>query len=409
MHLNQIRQILKDNDFVHTSGTPQELQVAEYLADRCRALGAETRLEAFPVAMAEVNGAELLADGRPVPCKGYRCCGSGTVEAPLCYLPNTDPASLGAVRGKIALLDTGVGFFLYQDLLANGALGFITYDGNVRFADSDIDQKELRPYVSQGKKILGVSVNAKDAFRLVKSGVKQVRLTVDQREYDGESHNVIAELPGRSDEWIVLTAHYDTTPLSRGSYDNLSGCVGLLEILEALAPTAPHRYGLRFVFCGSEERGLLGSKAYVQQHEAELEKIALNINLDMIGTHMGKFIACCSAEDGLVTFLRYFGALKGWGIAPRQGVYSSDSTPFADKGVPAVSFARLAPPSQATIHNRYDTMEVLSLRQLREDGAFLADFTAAMADAAKCPVKREIPEKVKTELDEYLNRKRKEQ
>ena len=409
MHLNQIRQILKDNDFVHTSGTPEELRVAEYLAAQCRALGAEARLEAFDVAMAEVNSASLVADGKQIPCKGYKCCGSGTVEAPLCYLPNTDPASLAAVRGKIALLDTGVGYFLYQDLLENGAVGFITYDGNVRYADSDIDQKELRPYVSQGKKILGVSVNAKDAFRLVKSGVKQVRLTVDQREFDGQSHNVVAELPGKSDEWIVLTAHYDTTPLSHGSYDNLSGCVGLLEILEALAPTAPHRYGLRFVFCGSEERGLLGSKAYVQQHEAELTKIALNINLDMIGTHMGKFIACCSAEEGLVTFLRYYGALKGWGIAPRQGVYSSDSTPFADKGVPSLSFARLAPPSQATIHNRYDTMEVLSLRQLREDGAFLAGFTAQMANAARCPVKREIPEKVKKELDEYLNRKRKEQ
>ena len=46
---------------------------------------------------------------------------------------------------------------------------------------------------------------------------------------------------------------------------------------------------------------------------------------------------------------------------------------------------------------------------MRRDGDFLADFTAHMADAARCPVKREIPEKVRTELDEYLGRKRKEQ
>ena len=64
---------------------------------------------------------------------------------------------------------------------------------------------------------------------------------------------------------------------------------------------------------------------------------------------------------------------------------------------------------RAVIHTRYDTMDVLSPERLRDDADFLADFTAAMADAAKCPVKREIPEKVKTELDEYLNRKRKEQ
>ena len=409
MNIRQIRQILKDTDFIHTSGTPEERRVAEYLAERCRELGAETRLEAFPVEMAEVQTSRLLADGREIPCKGYQCCGSGTVEAELCYLHNTDPASLTAVRGKIALLDTGVGYFLYHDLLENGAAGFLTYDGNLRYRDRDIAQKELRGYVAQGRKILCASVNAKDAFRLVRDGVKHISLTVEQEEFPGESHNVIAEIPGKTDEWIVLTAHYDTTSLSRGAYDNMSGCIGLLHILEELAPTAPHRYGLRFVFCGSEERGLLGSKAYVQTHEAELEKIALNVNLDMIGTYMGKFIARCSSEEGLVTYLRYFAGERGWGMEARQGVYSSDSTPFADKGVPALSFARIAPPSQATIHNRYDTAEVLSPEQMRRDGDFLADFTAHMADAARCPVKREIPEKVRTELDEYLGRKRKEQ
>ena len=49
MNIRQIRQILKDTDFIHTSGTPEERRVAEYLAERCRELGAETRLEAFPV------------------------------------------------------------------------------------------------------------------------------------------------------------------------------------------------------------------------------------------------------------------------------------------------------------------------------------------------------------------------
>ena len=218
----------------------------------------------------------------------------------------------------------------------------------------------------------------------------------------------MAELPGATDEWIVLTAHYDTTPLSRGSYDNMSGCIGLLCVLDALRSAAPHRYGLRFIFCGSEERGLLGSKAYVKAHEAEMEKMALNINVDMIGTYMGKFISVCSAEEALVSYIRYICAEKGWGMEARQGVYSSDSTPFADSGVPAVSFARVAQGSQATIHNRYDTMALLSDEQLLRDGAFIADFTRSMADAVKCPVKREIPENVKKELDEYLNRKRRE-
>ena len=408
MNHKQIRQILKDTDYIRTGGSAEELRAAEYLRDKCIALGASAWLEEFDVDMAEMHSARLLADGREVPCKGYLCCGSADIDAELVYLPNTDPVSLRSVKDKIVLLDSGVGYFLFRDLLANGAAGFITYDGNVHYKDSDIDQKELRGYVSCGEKLPGANINAKDAARLVKSGVKRVRLCVDQREYPGKSHNVVAELPGRSDEWIILTAHYDSTSLSHGSYDNMSGCIGLLEIMDALRPTAPHRCGLRFVFCGSEERGLLGSKAYAAAHEQELEKVVLNINLDMIGTYMGRFIACCSTEEELVTYLKYLGAELNWGIEARTGVYSSDSTPFADKGVPAVSFARIAPNNQATIHNRYDSMALLSDERLQSDGAFLTEFTRRMADAAVCPVKRSIPEKVKGELDVYLNRKRKE-
>ena len=129
----------------------------------------------------------------------------------------------------------------------------------------------------------------------------------------------------------------------------------------------------------------------------------------MIGTYMGRFITCVSAEDKLLHFIEYFCALRGWGLYGRQDVYSSDSTPFADHGVPALSFARIAPKSQATIHNRYDTKTLLSEAQLAEDIGFLTDFTFAMADAVKCPVSREIPDSVKTKLDEYLLRKRRKE
>ena len=283
------------------------------------------------------------------------------------------------------------------------------HDGDINFEDRDIDQKMLRPYVSLGKKVPCVNINAKDAFELVKSAPASVSIRIEQEETAGESQNVVAEIPGRTDEWIVLTAHYDSTPLSHGAYDNMSGCVGLLGIMEALREKAPLRYGLRFVFCGSEEVGLLGSKAYTAAHEKELGKVALNINLDMIGTYMGRFITCVSAEDKLLHFIEYFCALRGWGLYGRQDVYSSDSTPFADHGVPALSFARIAPKSQATIHNRYDTKTLLSEAQLAEDIDFLTDFTLAMADAVKCPVSREIPDSVKTKLDEYLLRKRRKE
>ena len=409
MNHEEIRKILEKTDCVRFSGSSEEKEAAAYLEGLCRDRGVHTYTESFEVDTAEMHRAELMANGQEIPCEGYRLCGSGSVEAPLCYLPNTDPASLCRAKGKIVLLDTGITYWIYQDLLDAGAAGFITYDGDVHYPDRDIDEKRLRPYVSKGRKVPCVNINAKDAFALVQSAPEKVSIRVEQTESVTTSQNVIAEIPGRTEEWIALTAHYDSTPLSHGAYDNMSGCIGLLGILDALKDKAPLRYGLRFVFCGSEEVGLLGSKAYTAAHEGELEKTALNINLDMIGTYMGRFITCVSAEEKLLHYLEYMCALRGWGLAGRQDVYSSDSTPFADHGVPALSFARIAPKSQATIHNRYDTKKLLSEEQLTADISFLADFTLQMADAVKCPVAREIPEKVLNRLDEYLLRKRKKE
>ncbi len=408
MNARKLKQIFKDTDFVHRSGTPEELQVAEYLKARCESLGVPARLEAFRVPMGEIEQAQVLADGKEIPCKGFFCCGSGTVEGELYYMPGQDKVSVAGAKDKIVLLDTqGVGFFTYHDLVEAGAKGILFQYGNMYYPNKDIDERDLREQVvGEEKKLLCAMIHSSTAVDLVRRGVKRVQMTIRQREFDGESHNVIAEIPGRRDEWITLSAHYDSTALSHGSYDNMSGCVGLLGVMEALRGKELN-YGLRFLFCGSEERGLLGSKAYVRDHEAELPKIALNINLDMIGTIMGKFIACASAEEKLSHYLEYMGAELGFPVAARVGVYSSDSTPFADKGVPAVSLARIAGTNVAPIHCRYDRPELLSMEQLQKDIAFIAEFTRRMANATCCPVSREIPEKVKKELDEYLYRKRK--
>lgn len=410
MNRKQLEQFFKDTDFPHTSGTKEELQVAEYLKAACEKLGVKAAIEDFAVPMADMNRAELLADGAEVPCKGLFCCGSGEVEGELYYMPGTDPVSIAGAKDKIVLLDTqGVGFFTYQDLVKAGAKALIFQNGNLHYNNRDIEERDLRKaVVGEEKKLLSVMIHTADAVKLVKKQTKQVKITIEEKEYEGKSHNVVAELPGEREEWIVLTAHYDSTSSSHGAYDNMSGCVGLLGIMEKMLPVK-RNYGLRFVFCGSEERGLLGSKAYVEQHESELENVALNINLDMIGTYMGKFISCVSAEEKLAGYVSYMGAEVGFPVSAKTGVYSSDSTPFADKGVPALSFARIAGGNIAPIHCRYDLKDVLSMQQLQKDIDFLAAFTERMARSAVCPVSREIPESVKKELDEYLYRKKKGQ
>ena len=406
MNAEQIMKIFADTAYIRTGGSPEELRTAQYLQDKIAGLGLKAEIVPFDVPMSRIQEAVLQVDGVEVTCKGYLCAGSGEVEASFYYLRDSSPYALSQCRGKIVMIDGYLGYWVYHDLLENGAVGFVTYDGNINYADRDIDQRELRSYVHNGNRIPGVNINAKDAVELIRRGASTAKITLKQEEYTGQSHNVVLDMPGQVDEHIAFTAHYDSTSLSQGTYDNMSGSLGILGIAEHFA-AHPHRYGLRFIWCGSEERGLLGSKAYCADEE-KLKNCVLNINLDMIGTVMGKFIACCSAEEALVTYLRYMGQELGWSIQAKQGVYSSDSTPFADKGVPSLSFARIAPPSQAVIHNRYDTAAVLSPQRIRDDSLFIAAFAGRMADAARCPVGRAIPQKVRDELDVYLNRKRKE-
>jgi len=404
MDAKKIMKIFEETSYVRMGGRPEELQTAQYIQEKVAQLGLTATVEPFEVDLADMQEAVFLADGEEIPCKGFFNAGSGEVEAPFYYLRGTDPYSLSQCKGKIVMMDGYLRYWTYQDILEQGAVGFVTYDGNANYPDRDIDQRELRAAVHKGRKLLGVNINAKDAIQLIQKGVTTAKIILKQDEYKGNSHNVILDMPGETGEYIALTAHYDSTSLSQGAYDNMSGSVGLLGIAEYFASHS-HRYGLRFIWCGSEERGLLGSKAYCEKEE-DLKDCVLNINLDMIGCIMGKFIYCATAEEKLCHYISYLGAELGFGIEGKQDVYSSDSTPFADKGIPAVSFARIAPQNTATIHNSYDTLAVMKGEQMVEDIDFIIAFTERMANAKRCPVAREMPDNMKEKLDIYLYRKR---
>lgn len=405
MNAQQVNQIFADTAYVRTGGSDEELKCAQYLQGKCAEMGLEAYLEEFEVDMSDIKEAVLVVDGKEITCKGYLCAGSSEVEAPLYYMTGTDEYSLKQCRGKIVMIDGYLRYWIYQDMLDHGAVGFITYDGNANYTDRDIDQRELRSFVSKGRIIPGVNINVKDAIEMVRNDASTAKIILKQDEYKGKSRNVILDMPGETDEFIVLTAHYDSTSLSNGAYDNMSGSIGLLGIADYFTKH-PHRYSLRFIWCGSEERGLLGSKAYCAAHEEELKKAVLNINIDMIGCIMGGFISLCTSEEKLVHYIQYLADEAGFSISAKNEIHSSDSTPFADKGVPAASFARTAPGNTATIHNSYDTLELMKADQMLKDIEFISLFADRMANAKHCPVSREIPEKMKEKLDIYLCRKR---
>ena len=119
--------------------------------------------------------------------------------------------------------------------------------------------------------------------------------------FDPNYRNVVALMkgsdPALSEEYVLVGAHYDhvgfgTSRNSRGGVgqihngadDNASGVSGVLELIEAFTvlPQAPKR-SILFAFWDAEEKGLFGSKHWVDHPTVPLDQVVSSVTLDMIG------------------------------------------------------------------------------------------------------------------------------
>jgi Zn-dependent M28 family amino/carboxypeptidase len=121
-------------------------------------------------------------------------------------------------------------------------------------------------------------------------------LSTDVRRHVVPDRNVLAALEGSDptlkDEWVVISCHHDHNgadgdQVFNGADDNGSGTVGMLEIAEAYALAAQDghrpRRSILFAAFNSEERGLLGSWAFVERPPVPLDRIVAVLNMDMVG------------------------------------------------------------------------------------------------------------------------------
>jgi hypothetical protein len=127
----------------------------------------------------------------------------------------------------------------------------------------------------------------------------------------------------------------------------------------------------------------------------------------MIGAVLGHDVACATATEAVIHYVDFVANELGHGIKISQGVYPSDSTPFADGGVPALTFARGAAPGGPVIHSKKDVVDFLSIDSFNKSVAFIIAFASRIIDAKVMPIPQEISEKMKEELDIYLLRKEK--
>ena len=401
-------QFLKDIAYVRTGGSKEEETAAKYIKQQLESLGLKAKIEEFPVQASHIKSATLEVTKpfkQSIRCIGYASSKSANITKKIYYLRNkNNPVELKNVKDKIVLLDSGMPYWTYKDLIDNGAAGFITTNGNLHDDDTDIDSKEIREPLEKLGRLPGVNCHIKDIYPLIQNGAQEVKLTLDETDIkDAHSRNVVCKIKGKDDDIISFSAHYDSVPLSKGVYDNASGAITILKIAEYFSTHKP-KHTLVFVWCGSEERGLLGSQAFCKKHKKELQDYALDINIDMMGSHLGEFDTRVSAEDKLAHYIEYFSSENGFANKVTTGAYPSDSTSFADAGVPALTFARNT--MIEPIHCKYDDLSTINEECLKQDIAFILNFSIRMANSAIIPVKREIPDTIKEKLDYYNYRKR---
>ncbi|MBQ9511290.1 MAG: M20/M25/M40 family metallo-hydrolase [Clostridia bacterium] len=411
---NRMYQTLKKFDFVRLSTYEGETKAAEMLCDMLREIGVEPTVETFKAPHYEVKTAKLEVTEpfkKEYTVTGYGFSGSTAeegIETDFTYVDGFDELDLLDVKGKIVLFCGGINASGFEKLIKAGAVALIGVGGNWldKKGEYDLDERMLRPAMIEKGVLPTVCIHINDAQQMIEKGASRVHLTLVQDEGEADSRNVITEIKGteRSDEVIVFTAHYDSVVFSHGIFDNLTGVVTLLEMARHYAKNAPKRT-VRFIFTGSEERGLLGSKAYVAAHEDLLENIRLCVNVDMTGPLLGRDCARVTGEEALVHAISYISKEIGFPAAVWQDIYSSDGIPFADKGIPAINFLRQAAGGFSQIHCRHDVISRLNAKTLAATAQFVEIVCDRFINSVVFPIDRKMPDNMVERVNKYLGKK----
>jgi len=403
--------LLSKIGFVRVSGSKQEKEASLLLKEELKNLELEVDIDPFRVKEATIKKVsfEVLEPYKAMyEVNAYIRCSSTNPEgliADFMFVEDANEVLLSQAKGKFVLISGYMRANTYKKLIKAEVAGFITYSGTLLDENdkTDLDSYRLRDLQLEFGNIPCVHIRAKDAHELVLKEASKVRVIVQQEEKSLTSQNVYAEIPGTvyPEQIISFGAHYDSVPFSTGVYDNGAGTVIIMEILRYYLAHPPKRT-LRFHWYGSEEVGLLGSRYYTDTYD--LSQHLLMINVDVAGAVLGRDVAKATSEAALADYINYLGKEIGFPITAKQDIYSSDATPFADKGVPAVSFCRFGTPGAAFIHNRYDQIQFLSAKSLGNTAEFVLEFSKKMVNSVTFPVARTIPEAMKKKIDEYYYR-----
>ena len=256
-----------------------------------------------------------------------------------------------------------------------GAVGILTSYWSQGFGANKI-------FSAYTKKVPTLDLSLEDyglVYRLVESGEKPMLNIVAESKETGvvPTFNTIAEIKGteKPDEYVMLSAHFDSWDGGTGATDNGTGTITMMEVMRVLKAVYPNpRRTILVGHWGSEEQGLNGSRAFVKDHADMMPKIQALFNQDN-GT--GR-VASISGQ-GFVQAYDYLGRWISkvpdeitkditYTFPGNPGGGGSDYASFLAAGVPAFSLSSLSwSYGNYTWHTNLDTYDKIVFDDVRNN------------------------------------------
>ena len=237
-------------------------------------------------------------------------------------------------------------------------------------------------------------------------GVLNINVSIDLEPVVKKGANVVGEIRSRNrefrDEYVLIGAHFDhlgmggagsgsrkpeENQIHPGADDNASGTAGLLELAQKLSANINYlKRSVLFVGFDAEEKGLLGSKHFIESSPIKIENITTMINMDMIG-RMSDSSYTVGGVGTSPSFEYLLDSLKTGRpfnlIMNKPGFGPSDHAAFYTKDIPVLFFF-------SGVHDEYhtpaDTWQLINLQGEKHILNFIYDLAYYLSRAPKRPV-----------------------
>jgi len=169
--------------------------------------------------------------------------------------------------------------------------------------------------------------------------------------------NLICTLESATERTIVVGAHFDLVENGDGVVDNWTGASLLPSLYQGMAGV-PRRHTFRFVAFSGEEKGLVGSRAYVKQLGKTHEAVSAMVNMDTLGLGETE-VRTSHADPRLVRLMDVAAAATNLPVSSVNvdGLGSTDSESFREKKTASITIHSLTLETLRILHSRYDRIE----------------------------------------------------